>query len=82
MKRMSLFLSLGLGVLVLAGCNDIKRKAVEVERGAVEHALSKTASTASDKADESINKGADAATGGDKKHKDRDALKGKDDDDK
>ncbi len=82
MKRMSLFLSLGLGVLVLAGCNDIKRKAVEVERGAVEHALSKTAGTASDKADESINNASDAATGGDKKHKDRDALKGKDDDDK
>ena len=67
MNRFTWLLSLGLGVLLLAGCNDIKRKAVEVERGAVEHALSKTASTASDKADESINKGADAATGeGDK----------------
>jgi hypothetical protein len=80
MKRITILLSLGLGVLFFAGCNDIKRKAVEVERGAVEHALSKTASTASDKADESINKASDTATGNDKQSKDRNALKGNDDD--
>jgi hypothetical protein len=80
MKRMTLFLSLGFGVLLLAGCNDIKRKAIEVERGAQEHVLSKTASTASDKADEAVNKGADSVTGADKKSKDRNALKGNEDD--
>ena len=80
MKRITLFLSLGLGVLLLAGCNDVKRKASEVGRGFVEHGLSKTAGTISDKGDESINKASDAATGNDKQSKDRNALKGNDDD--
>jgi hypothetical protein len=80
MKRVTLVLSLGLVLLVLAGCNDIKRKAIDVGRGAKEHVLSKTASTASDKAAEKIDKGADNVTGGDKQSKDRDALKGNEDD--
>jgi hypothetical protein len=80
MKRITFLLSLGLGLLVVAGCSDVKRKTTEVIRGAKEHALSKTAATASDKADESINKASDSATGGDKQSKDRNALKGNDED--
>ena len=82
MKRFTWLLSLGLGILMFAGCGEVKRKAVETERGLQEHVLSKGFSTVQDKGDEAVNKGADAATGGDKKHKDRDAFKDKDDDDK
>ena len=42
MKRMTLLLSLGLGVLLVAGCGEVKRKAVETGRGLEEHVLSKS----------------------------------------
>ncbi|HEX3998597.1 MAG TPA: hypothetical protein VHX65_08620 [Pirellulales bacterium] len=80
MKRITLLLSLGLGILVVAGCNDVKRKIVETGRGTFEHALSKTAGDVQDKADEGVNKGEASVTGADKKNKDRNALNGKDDD--
>jgi hypothetical protein len=79
MKRITLCLSLGLGILLVAGCGEVKRKAHEVGRGFVEHGLSKTAGTISDKGDAAINKASDAATGDDKQSKDRNALKGGDD---
>lgn len=80
MKRFTLLLSLGLGVLMLAGCGEVKRKVVETGRGVSEHVLSKGFGTVQDKADESVNKGVDTATGNDKQSKDRNALNGKDDD--
>jgi len=80
MKRAWLFLSLGLGVLMVAGCNDVKRKAAETVRGTGEHILSKGFGTVQDKADESVNKGTDAVSGADKQSKDRKTLQGGDDD--
>lgn len=80
MKRIALLFSLTLGMLMLSGCSEAKRKAEETLRGTEEHVLSKGFGTVQDKADESVNKGADVVTGADKQSKDRNALKGNDDD--
>ena len=79
MKRMVMLLSLGLGILMVTGCSEAKRKAAETLRGAEEHALSKGFGDVQDKADSAINKGEATATGQDKDAKDRNALNGNDD---
>jgi hypothetical protein len=80
MKRVALMLSLALGISLLAGCSEVKRKVEETGRGITEHALSKAAGNAQDAGDAAVNKSVDGATTSDKQSQDRNALNGNSDD--
>ncbi|HEV3417960.1 MAG TPA: hypothetical protein VG056_14130 [Pirellulales bacterium] len=83
MKRIALFIVLACGLMSAIGCSEVKRKAEEAARATEERAMGK----GEEAAREAGNKVVDSAAAGSSEKdaadaKNRDKLKGKDDDEK
>jgi hypothetical protein len=86
MKRFAVFIVLACGLTAAIGCSEVKRKAEEAARGTAEQAMGKGEEALREGGRKAVDSAADAAAGSSEKDaadaKNRDKLKGKDDEDK